>query len=200
MSGSAHAPAGDRRRGSACSEHLCYSPPWLWIRSFDPESAMSGAHRGSLWRAGRAVMCHSGGPRTDLLAVSGSRGRPPDRACRHSGGRFLPPPAQRAQMSDQARLAARASSRGCPSSPRTRSGPCRPPTFSTRPSIPSRLAVDLDDGLDRTPVPDLQYLAANIRILHLFRLRAHRLFGRRAGDRFAEIDQPVPRSIRTIAS
>jgi phenylacetate-CoA ligase len=29
------------------------------------------------------------------------------------------------------------------------------------------------------------------RLLHLFRLRAHRQFGRRAGDRFAEIDQPI---------
>ena len=31
------------------------------------------------------------------------------------------------------------------------------------------------------------------RLLHLFRLRAHRQFGRRAGDRFAEIDQPIAR-------
>jgi phenylacetate-CoA ligase len=30
------------------------------------------------------------------------------------------------------------------------------------------------------------------RILHLFRLRAHRQFGRRIGDRIAEIDQPIP--------
>ena len=30
------------------------------------------------------------------------------------------------------------------------------------------------------------------RILHLFRLRAHRQFGRRLGDRIAEIDQPIP--------
>lgn len=30
------------------------------------------------------------------------------------------------------------------------------------------------------------------RILHLFRLRAHRQFGRRAGDRIVEIDQPIP--------
>ncbi|MBA3497187.1 MAG: phenylacetate--CoA ligase family protein, partial [Gemmatimonadales bacterium] len=30
------------------------------------------------------------------------------------------------------------------------------------------------------------------RILHLFRLRAHRQFGRRVGDRIAEIDQPIP--------
>jgi phenylacetate-CoA ligase len=31
------------------------------------------------------------------------------------------------------------------------------------------------------------------RILHAFRLRAHRQFGRRLGDRFAEIDQPIAR-------
>jgi phenylacetate-CoA ligase len=30
------------------------------------------------------------------------------------------------------------------------------------------------------------------RILHLFRLRAHRQFGRRVGDRIVEIDQPIP--------
>ena len=56
---------------------------------------------------------------------------------------------------------------------------------------PDRLVSVSTTGSTGRPIriykPWLEY-----RLLHLFRLRAHRQFGRRLGDRIAEIDQPIP--------
>ena len=156
----------------------------------DLAGAPAGAHRAGLWRAGRAALRHSGGPRTDLLA---HQDHAVARLVAHAGSRV---PFYRGLLM----------SAGVRPGEIHGTGDLARLPVTTKDEIRAVPSADLlDEALDPSRLVSISTTGSTgrpfrifntwreIRILHLFRLRAHRRFGRRAGDRFAEIDQPIPR-------